>query len=195
VPVPPDGALAPGWYLRAAAGLAGPSRIHSVEGVPLNMPTAEDERYMRAALREAAQAASEGEVPVGCVVVRDGRVVARAHNLREASSDPTAHAEIVALRRAGAGLGTWHLDGATVYVTVEPCCMCAGALVNARATRLVYGADDPKSGACASLYDVVRDARLNHQLQVERGVLAEEALALLRRFFGERRSGAPCGEA
>ncbi len=149
----------------------------------------EDLRYMRQALEEAREAASAGEVPVGCVVVHDGRVVGNAHNLREARSDPTAHAEILALRRAAEALGTWHLDGATAYVTVEPCCMCAGALVNARVERLVYGVRDPKSGACGSLYDIPEDARLNHRVEVTGGVLAGKALELLRRFFRSRRNG------
>ncbi len=151
------------------------------------MPEADDERYMRMALLEAEAAFPQGEVPVGCVVVRDGQVLARAHNLRETLKDPTAHAEILALRQAAERYGAWHLDGTTVYVTVEPCCMCAGSLVNARVERLVYGVADPKSGACESLFAIPEDERLNHRLGVRGGVLAPEALALLRRFFRERR--------
>ncbi len=142
---------------------------------------------MRLALAEAESAIAEGEVPVGCLIVRQGRIVARAHNLRESLNDPTAHAEILALRAAARSGGSWHLEGATAYVTVEPCCMCAGALVNARVERLVYGAADPKSGACESLFNVPQDRRLNHRLAVRGGVLADEAIALLRRFFEARR--------
>jgi len=147
----------------------------------------DDEHYMRLALEEARAATDRDEVPVGCVVVHEGRVIARGHNQRESLGDPTAHAEIVALRQAAAALGTWHLEGTTLYVTVEPCCMCAGALVNARVGRLVYGIGQPKSGACESLYNIPQDPRLNHRLEVRSGVLAEEARALLREFFRARR--------
>lgn len=146
-----------------------------------------DEAFMRMALAEAAAAIAEGEVPVGCVVAHGGELIARAHNLRETLADPTAHAEILALRTASSELGTWHLEDAIVYCTVEPCCMCAGALVNARVGRLVYGVADPKSGACESVFDIPREPRLNHRVEVTAGVLADEALALLRRFFAERR--------
>jgi tRNA(adenine34) deaminase len=142
---------------------------------------------MRLALAEAAAAMPEGEVPVGCIVVAGGRVIASAHNLRETLVDPTAHAEILALRAAASALGSWHLDGTTVYCTIEPCCMCAGALVNARVRRLVYGGADPKSGACESVFDIPREPRLNHRLEVTGGVLAAEALSLLKQFFAERR--------
>ncbi len=152
------------------------------------MVAGKDERYMELALAEARAAAREGEVPVGCVVVRDGRVCGRAHNLRETLADPTAHAEILALRGAAQQAGSWHLEGAVVYVTVEPCCMCAGALVNARVARVVYGVADPKSGACDSLYDIPRDERLNHRLEVRGGVLQERAVGLLRDFFSRRRT-------
>ncbi len=148
---------------------------------------AEDGRFMRLALEEAADAVPGGDVPVGCVIVHEGRVIARAHNMREARQDPTAHAEILALKDAAAALGRWHLDGATVYCTVEPCCLCAGALVNARVARLVYGVADAKSGACGSVFDVPREPRLNHRLAVTGGMLADEALALLQRFFAPRR--------
>jgi tRNA(adenine34) deaminase len=147
----------------------------------------DDERWMRLALEEARLAGQKDEVPVGCVVVADGAVIGRGHNLRESLADPTAHAEIIALRQAASALGTWHLDGTAVYCTVEPCCMCAGALVNARVARLVFGVSDPKSGACGSIFNVPREQRLNHRLQVRDGVLAEEALALLREFFRPRR--------
>ncbi|MBN2490016.1 MAG: nucleoside deaminase [Planctomycetes bacterium] len=145
---------------------------------------------MRAALREAERAAAEDEVPVGCVIVRHGRVVGRAHNQRERLKDPTAHAEMLALTQAAAAAGDWRLDGAAMYVTLEPCPMCAGALVLARLARLVFGAEDPKAGACGTLYDIVRDPRLNHRLEVVGGVLAEECGGLLRSFFaGHRAAG------
>jgi tRNA(adenine34) deaminase len=147
----------------------------------------DDERYMRMALDEARQAVPSGDVPVGCVIVLEGNVIGRAHNLREALQDPTAHAEIVALRQAASAVGRWRLDGAVVYCTVEPCPMCAGALVNARVRRLVYGVTDPKSGACGSIFDILREPRLNHRVEVTGGVLADEALALLREFFEPRR--------
>jgi len=152
-------------------------------------PDARDrhERYMRLALVEAGKAAACGEVPVGAVVVRDGEVVATAHNRRETDRDPTAHAEVLAIRSAAAALGAWRLSGCTLYVTIEPCPMCAGAIVLARIDELVFGAPDPKAGACGTLMDVVRDERLNHQVAVVRGVLAEECAGLMREFFSRRR--------
>lgn len=149
----------------------------------------DDESYMRMALDEACEAAPSGDVPVGCIIVLEGNVIGRAHNLREALQDPTAHAEIVALRQAASAVGRWRLDGAAVYCTVKPCPMCAGALVNARVRRLVYGVTDPKSGACGSIFDILREPRLNHRVEVTGGVLADEALALLREFFEPRRGG------
>ncbi|MBI4575154.1 MAG: tRNA adenosine(34) deaminase TadA [Planctomycetes bacterium] len=142
---------------------------------------------MRLALREAARALEAGEVPVGCVVVHGGRVVGRAHNQREALADPTAHAEMIALTQAAAALQGWRLSGTTLYATLEPCPMCAGALVNARVDRLVFGAADPKAGACGSLFDIPRDPRLNHRVEVVGGVLEEEARAFLVDFFRARR--------
>ncbi len=139
------------------------------------------------ALREAAAAASQGEVPVGAVVVRDGRVIGRAHNMRETLRDPTAHAEMIALTQAAEAIEAWRLDGAVVYVTLEPCCMCAGALVLARVSRLLYGAADPKAGACGTLYNIVCDPRLNHCVEVTAGVMAEESRELLQQFFRQRR--------
>src|SRR5262245_56274324 len=141
------------------------------------------ESFMRQALAAAEQAARAGEVPVGAVVVVRGELVAVAHNERETSSDPTAHAEVVALRRAAATLGGWRLCEADLYVTMEPCPMCAGAVVNARLRRLVYGCDDPKAGAVRTLYRLLDDARLNHRVEVTPGVLAAESAALLRSFF------------
>jgi tRNA(adenine34) deaminase len=145
-------------------------------------------RAMRLALDAAARAAAAGEVPVGAVVVGpDGAVLTVRHNEREATHDPTAHAEILALRDAAASLGRWRLDDCTLVVTLEPCVMCAGALVNARIGRVVFGAADPKAGACGTLYNVCEDPRLNHRPAVRHGVLAPAAEALLQRFFRERR--------
>jgi tRNA(adenine34) deaminase len=146
-----------------------------------------DERFMTEALAEAKAALAHEDVPIGAVVVRDGRVIARARNRREADGDPTAHAEVLAIRDAARVVGSWRLDGCTLYVTLEPCFMCAGALVNARLPRLVVGAMDPKAGAVGSLADVARDPRLNHRLEVRSGVLADGSAALLRAFFAPRR--------
>jgi len=146
-----------------------------------------DERMMRLALEEARAAGAEGDVPVGAVVVRGDEVVGRAGNAREREQDPTAHAEILALRQAARAIGNWHLEGCTLYVTLEPCAMCAGALVLARLDRLVLGAPDPKAGFAGSLGDIVRDGRLNHEVEVTVGVLAEECGEVLRAFFAERR--------
>jgi tRNA(adenine34) deaminase len=146
---------------------------------------------MLRALAAADTAAAIGEVPVGAVVVVNGEVVAVAHNERETTNDPTAHAEVVALRRAAEALGSWRLLGADLYVTMEPCPMCAGALVNARLSRVVYGCDDPKAGAARTLYRLLDDARLNHRVQVFPGVLAAECGAVLRSFFSRLRQGRP----
>jgi tRNA(adenine34) deaminase len=146
-----------------------------------------DETFMAEALAQARLAAAEGEVPIGAVVVADGRVAGRGRNARERLNDPTAHAEILALREASRELGRWRLSGATMYATLEPCPMCAGALVNARIDRLVYGVADPKAGAVDTLFDVVRDSRLNHRVQVASGILAAECGEILRQFFRDRR--------
>lgn len=146
-----------------------------------------DEGLMRLALEEAVKAEEHGDVPVGAVVVARGVVVAARHNERELQRDPTAHAEILALRDASSRLGTWHLESCTVVVTLEPCPMCAGALVAGRVGRLVFGAPDPKAGACGSLYQLCADPRLNHELPVTPGVLAAESAALLTGFFAARR--------
>ncbi len=150
---------------------------------------------MREALAEAKAAAALGEVPVGAVIVAlDGTRLGRGGNRRESEQDPSAHAELIAIREAARTLGSWRLEGATIYVTLEPCAMCAGALVLARVARLVFGAADPKAGYCGSLGDLVRDPRLNHRLEVAGGVLAEECGALLRDFFaGLRRRDGPAG--
>ena len=146
-----------------------------------------DEDWMRMALAEARIALEHDDVPVGAVVVAGGEAIARAHNQRELLQDPTAHAEMLALTQAAAAMGTWRLTGAAVFVTLEPCAMCAGALVLARAERLVYGAQDPKAGAVRSLYQICEDPRLNHRLLVAEGVLAGECGDLLREFFRLRR--------
>ncbi len=143
---------------------------------------------MREALAEAALAPAHGDVPVGAVAVLDGTVIGRGHNRREADADPTAHAEMLALREAARVLGSWRLAGVTLYCTLEPCPMCAGAMVVARLSRLVYGADDPKAGAAGSVVELLRDPRFNHRVAVTRGVLAEEAQALLERFFASLRA-------
>jgi tRNA(adenine34) deaminase len=142
---------------------------------------------MRIALQEAALAAEEGEVPVGAVVVHAGRIIGRGHNRTEALQDPTAHAEILALSAAASYLHNWRLKGATIYVTVEPCLMCTGALVLARVKCIVFGAHDPKFGACGSVYDIPWDNRLNHKLEVRPGVLAAESTGLLQTFFQAQR--------
>lgn len=148
---------------------------------------AADQRGMEVALQEAAQAAAEDEVPVGCAVVLDGQLVARAHNRTRALCDPTAHAELLALREAAQRLGLGRLVGATVYSTLEPCFMCAGALSHARVARVVFAARDPKFGACASLARVLSDERLNHRARVEEGLAAGASASLLREFFRNKR--------
>ena len=147
-----------------------------------------DEKWMRAALREAARAASQGEVPVGAIVVQDGRIVGRNRNQVERKRDATAHAEILALRQASRKLKQWRLTGCTLYVTLEPCAMCTGALVQSRIDRLVFACRDPKFGGCGSVFDIPKEKRLNHRVEVKGGVLAEESRALLVGFFRERRN-------
>ena len=150
--------------------------------------TPADRAAIGLALEAAVAAGQSGDIPIGAVVFGpDGAVIATAGNEREAHNDPTAHAEVVALRRAGEALGTWHLDGCTLAVTLEPCTMCAGAIVLARISRVVFGAVDPKAGAVGSLWDVVRDRRLNHRPEVVAGVRESECAALLTEFFSERR--------
>jgi tRNA(adenine34) deaminase len=153
-----------------------------------------DDTFMRIALDEARIAADEGEVPIGAAIVCDGAVIARAHNRRENDRDPTAHAELLAIRAAAERLGRWRLSGCTVYVTLEPCPMCAGAMHQARIDRLVYGAPDPKAGAVGTLYDLSDDVRLNHRFDVTAGVLADESAAMLKAFFARlRREGGEFG--
>jgi tRNA(adenine34) deaminase len=147
-----------------------------------------DDDAMRLALDQAAAAAAHDDVPIGAVIVRDGVVIAARHNERELTGDPTAHAEVLAIRDAAQLVGHWRLLDCTLYVTLEPCVMCAGALVNARIGRVVFGAADPKAGALISLYEVCNDPRLNHRPPVTSGVQADQAGALLRRFFAARRT-------
>lgn len=142
---------------------------------------------MRLALEEAGLAVSEGEIPVGAVLVIEGEIVSKVHNARERLSDPTAHAEVVALREGARMRGRWRLTDAALYVTKEPCVMCAGAMVNARLGRLIYGCHDAKGGAASSLYEILSDDRLNHRVKVESGVLEEECAGILKRFFEEKR--------
>ncbi|NIR45554.1 MAG: nucleoside deaminase [Gemmatimonadetes bacterium] len=146
-----------------------------------------DARWMAIALEEARAAAAAGEVPVGAVVVRGDRLLARDHNRTRDHNDPTAHAEVLTLREAAVAAGDWRLTGCTLYVTLEPCAMCAGAIVLARLERLVFATPDPKAGMCGSLGNLVQDERLNHRVTVEAGVAGEEAAALLREFFREKR--------
>lgn len=147
----------------------------------------EDERFMRAAIAEARTAWEEGDVPIGAVVTRASRVIGRGHNQREKLNDPTAHAEMIALTAAAASVLSSRLDGCTLYVTLEPCAMCAGALVLARIERLVFGAEDPKAGACGSLYSIPTDERLNHCVVIGKPVLGDECARVLREFFAEKR--------
>ncbi len=150
-------------------------------------PIVADEAYMELAIEEARAALAHDDVPIGCVVVRGDRVIGRGHNEREARADPTAHAEVIALREAAAALGSWRVLDATLYVTLEPCAMCAGAIVLARVPRVVFGCPDPKAGAAGSVLDVLGEARLNHRPEVVGGVLAQQTAELLREFFRARR--------
>ena len=151
------------------------------------MERPDDRLWMQEALAEARRAGEIGEVPIGAVIVLQGEIIGRGHNRREIDRDPLAHAEILAIRQAARWIGGWRLSGCTMYVTLEPCAMCAGALVNSRIDRLVYGAADPKAGYCATLGNLVQDARLNHRLEVTAGVMDEESAALLRAFFAALR--------
>ncbi len=142
---------------------------------------------MPVAIDQAEIARQNGDVPVGVVIVHNGQIIAKAYNQREQLNDPTAHAEIIALTQAAEAVGSWRLEGCTIYVTLEPCAMCAGALVLARMDRLVYGCEDPKAGACGSLYNIVQDGRLNHRLEVTSGVMEDECRRQLQGFFANRR--------
>ncbi len=147
-----------------------------------------DDYFMHAALAEARLALDEEEVPIGAVVVHEDRIIGRGHNQRETLNDPTAHAEMIAITAAAAQLQSWRLEGCTLYVTLEPCAMCAGAIVQARVDRLVFGATDPKAGACVSLYQITSDSRLNHRIVPTSGVLREECAELLQQFFVKQRA-------
>ncbi len=148
------------------------------------MPTdEEDQGFMRIALEEAARAPAIGEVPIAAVVVREGEILAQAHNYRERWQDPTAHAEVIAIRAASTALGTWRLTETTLYVTVEPCTMCLGAIILARIPRVVFGAKDPKAGACGSVFDFTDEPKLNHRVEVLGGVLERESQSLIQTFF------------
>ena len=156
----------------------------------------EDERaqdliFMRAALEEAAKAPAVGEVPIAALIVHDGRVLALAHNYRELWQDPTAHAEVIAIRAAATALGTWRLTDTTLYVTIEPCSMCIGAIILARVSRVVFGAWDPKAGACGSLFDLPSEPKLNHRVAVTGGILEQESQALIQKFFKNLREAPP----
>jgi tRNA(adenine34) deaminase len=146
-----------------------------------------DEYFMRLALREATRALEHDDVPIGALVVRDGEVIGTGHNEREVRADPTAHAEMIALREAARAIGSWRVLDAVLYVTLEPCAMCAGAIVLARVPRVVFAATDPKAGAAGSVFDILAEPRLNHRPQVAAGLLAEESADLLRAFFATRR--------
>jgi tRNA(adenine34) deaminase len=152
--------------------------------------TTKDLEYMQLALETARRAPALGEVPIGAVLVLDGQVLVQVHNFREAWQDPTAHAEVVAIREAATRLGTWRLTGTTLYVTIEPCSMCAGAIIQSRITRLVFGAKDPKAGACGSVFNLPDERRLNHRVQVVGGVLEQESQELMQTFFRSLREDA-----
>jgi tRNA(adenine34) deaminase len=154
-------------------------------------PGSADERWMRQAIVAARRAPVHRDVPIGAVLVREGVAVSRGHNRREADGDPTAHAEVLALRRAARRIGSWRLERCTLYVTLEPCAMCAGAIVLARIPRVVFGAFDPKAGFCGSLGSLIQDPRLNHRVEVTSGILAEECGRMLVEFFRERRRRKP----
>jgi tRNA(adenine34) deaminase len=158
--------------------------LYSIPANPLQL----EERWMRFALEEARAAFDEGEVPVGAVIIHDGRIIAAAHNQRETLNDPTAHAEMIAITQAAEQLGSWRLLECTLYVTLEPCPMCAGAVVQARLPNVVYGTVDPKGGACHTLYQITQDTRLNHQCQVLGGVLKDECRMILQDFFAQQRA-------
>ncbi len=147
-----------------------------------------DQRFMHAAIDEASAALKLDEVPVGAVIVHDGRIIGRGHNLREKLQDPTAHAEMIAITAAADALGSWRLEACCMYVTLEPCPMCAGAIVQARIQRLVYGASDPKAGACRTLYEITTDPRLNHRVELAPPLLQHECAGLLSEFFALKRA-------
>jgi tRNA(adenine34) deaminase len=160
------------------------------EKMPFEKQDVLDSQFMAAAIDQANIALKNGDVPIGAVIVYKKQIIAKGYNQRHQLNDPTAHAEIIALTAASEYIGNWRLHGCSIYVTLEPCCMCAGALVLARLDRLIYGCDDPKAGACGSLYNIVQDERLNHRLQITKGVLAEDCAKLLQDFFRNKRNSA-----
>ena len=174
-------------FLPFAPLRVGMTTSRNVSQHPVGASSTTDANFMRRALREAQKADLEGEVPVGAVVVQDEKIIARAHNRPLLLSDPSAHAEVLALRRAAKKLGNYRLKGCDLYVTIEPCAMCAGAIIQARLRRVVYGTPDPKAGACGSALAVLNHPKVNHQVEVVSGVLAEESARILRDFFRCRR--------
>lgn len=166
------------------------SRVYFLFLSFMNMIANDPQHFMRYALREAETAFEKGEIPVGCVIVHKGEIIAKAHNQREMLQDPTAHAEMIALTAASEHIGSWRLHDCDMYVTLEPCSMCAGALVLARLTKLFYGASDPKAGACGTLYNIQDDPRLNHRVETHSGILEYECSTILTDFFKQRRTKA-----
>ncbi|MHC4926291.1 MAG: tRNA adenosine(34) deaminase TadA [Planctomycetota bacterium] len=172
---------------RKRSGLTTALSACSVHGMTEQDIQQIDQRYMKMAIDQAYIAEENGDVPIGCIIVHENRVIAKGYNQREQLHDPTAHAEIIALTQAAEAVDNWRLHGCTIYVTLEPCPMCAGALVLGRLDRLVYGTDDPKTGAVQSLYNIVQDDRLNHRLEVTAGIMADDCKAQLQAFFQRRR--------
>lgn len=161
--------------------------MHSLIKYAILLLMRDEYYFMQAALEEARIAASKDEVPIGAVIVKDGKIIARAHNIKESTNDSTAHAEMLAIQKASDFLGTWRLTDCDIYVTIEPCVMCAGAISHARIKRIIYGAEDQRFGGCKSLYNIPEDQRLNHRSTIVRGIYEEEALDLLRIFFAQQR--------
>ncbi len=158
------------------------------EKMPSRKQAALDSQFMAAAIDQANIALKNGDVPVGAVIAYEDQIIAKGYNQRHQLNDPTAHAEIIALTAVAEYIGNWRLHGCSIYATLEPCCMCAGALVLARIDRLIYGCEDPKAGACGSLYNIVQDERLNHKLEITKGILAEDCAKLLQDFFRNKRN-------
>ncbi|MBN1788458.1 MAG: tRNA adenosine(34) deaminase TadA [Sedimentisphaerales bacterium] len=156
--------------------------------IPSQKQDSLDSQFMTAAIDQANIALQNGDVPIGAVIVYENQIIAKGYNQRHQLNDPTAHAEIIALTAAAEYIGNWRLHNCSIYVTLEPCCMCAGALVLARLDRLIYGCDDPKAGACGSIYNIVQDMRLNHRLEITKGILAEDCAKLLQDFFKSKRN-------
>jgi tRNA(adenine34) deaminase len=157
------------------------------ETIPSKKQDVLNEQFMKVAIDQAHIALENGDVPIGAVIVHQNKIIAKGYNQRHKLNDPTAHAEIIALTAAAEYIGNWRLHGCTIYVTLEPCCMCAGAIVLARVDRLVYACDDPKAGACGSLYNIIQDPRLNHRVEITKGILAEDCSKILQDFFRVRR--------